>query len=32
VTSEQIKFWIDLVKEQGVIKGNPDPKSILYEP
>ena len=32
VTPEQIKFWIDLVKEQGVIKGNPDPKSILYEP
>ena len=32
VTPEQIKFWIDLAKEQGVIKGNPDPKSILYEP
>jgi NitT/TauT family transport system substrate-binding protein len=32
VTPEQVKFWIDLAKEQGVIKGNPDPKSILYEP
>jgi NitT/TauT family transport system substrate-binding protein len=32
VTPEQVKFWIDLAKEQGFIKGNPDPKSILYEP
>jgi NitT/TauT family transport system substrate-binding protein len=32
VTPEQIKFWVDLVKAEGVIKGNPDPKSILYQP
>jgi NitT/TauT family transport system substrate-binding protein len=32
VTPEQVKFWVDLAKEEGIIKGNPDPKSYLYEP
>jgi NitT/TauT family transport system substrate-binding protein len=32
VTPQQVQFWINLAREQGVIKGNPDAKSILYEP
>jgi NitT/TauT family transport system substrate-binding protein len=32
VTPTQTKFWIDLVKEQNVIKGNPDPAKILFQP
>jgi len=32
VSPEQIKFWIDLMKEQNALKGNPDPKSVLFEP
>ena len=32
VTPVQTKFWIDLAKEQGVIKGNPDPASIIFQP
>jgi NitT/TauT family transport system substrate-binding protein len=31
-TPKQIKFWIDLAKEQKAIKGNPDPAKIIYEP
>lgn len=31
-TPQQIKFWVDLAKEQGAIKGNPDPAKIIYEP
>jgi hypothetical protein len=29
---QQVKFWIDLAKEQGAIKGNPDPAKIIYKP
>jgi NitT/TauT family transport system substrate-binding protein len=32
VTPQQVQFWINLAREQGVIKGNADAKSILYEP
>lgn len=32
VTPEQVKFWVDLAKQEGIIKGNPDPKNYLYEP
>jgi NitT/TauT family transport system substrate-binding protein len=32
ISPKQIKFWIDLVKDSGVIKGNPDPSHILFEP
>jgi NitT/TauT family transport system substrate-binding protein len=32
VSPQQAKFWIDLAKEQNVIKGNPDPASILFQP
>jgi NitT/TauT family transport system substrate-binding protein len=32
VSPKQAKFWIDLVKDSGVIKGNPDPSHILFEP
>ena len=29
-TPKQVKFWIDLAKEQNAIKGNPDPAKIIY--
>jgi NitT/TauT family transport system substrate-binding protein len=32
VSPKQIKFWVDLAKEQGAIKGNPDPAKIIYTP
>jgi len=32
ITPQQVKFWVDLAKEQGAIKGNPDPAKILYQP
>ena len=32
VSPQQIKFWVDLAKEQQVIKGNPDPAGILFQP
>jgi NitT/TauT family transport system substrate-binding protein len=32
VTAEQVQFWINLAKEQGVIKTNLEPKNILFEP
>ena len=31
VTPEQIQWWIDICKEQGLIKGNPDAKKILFQ-
>ncbi|HUZ75447.1 MAG TPA: ABC transporter substrate-binding protein [Stellaceae bacterium] len=31
VTPKQIQFWIDVCKEQHLIKGNPDAKSLLFE-
>jgi NitT/TauT family transport system substrate-binding protein len=32
VSPKQIKFWVDLAKEQGAIKGDPDPAKIIYKP
>ncbi|HVG50213.1 MAG TPA: ABC transporter substrate-binding protein [Xanthobacteraceae bacterium] len=29
---QQVKFWVDLAKEQGAIKGNPDPAKIIFKP
>ncbi len=31
VTPKQIQFWIDIAKEQQLIKGNPDAKSLIVE-
>jgi NitT/TauT family transport system substrate-binding protein len=31
VSPEQIKWWIDIAKEQDLIKGSPDPKSIIFK-
>ena len=31
ITPEQIQWWIDVCKEQGLIKSNPDPKTILFQ-
>ncbi len=31
LTPKQIQFWIDICKEQNLIKGNPDPKSVWFE-
>ena len=31
VTPEQIQWWIDICKEQGLIKGNPDAKKVLFQ-
>jgi NitT/TauT family transport system substrate-binding protein len=31
VTPEQVKFWVDISKEQGLIKGNPDPAKIIFK-
>lgn len=30
LTPKQIQFWIDICKEQNLIKGNPDPKSVWF--
>lgn len=32
MTPDKVKFWIDLAREQGAIKNNPDPASIIYQP
>jgi NitT/TauT family transport system substrate-binding protein len=32
VSAAQIKYWIDLMKEQHALKGNPDPQAVLFEP
>lgn len=32
VTPQQVKFWIDLAKEQDFIKGNPDPAKMIFQP
>ena len=32
VSPKQIKFWVDLAKEQGAIKGDPDPAKIIFKP
>lgn len=29
IKPEQVQWWIDLCKEQGLVKGNPDAKSVL---
>jgi len=31
VTPTQVKFWIDISREQGLIKGNPDPRHVIFE-
>ena len=31
VTPQQVKFWIDISREQGLIKGNPDPASVIFK-
>lgn len=31
VTPEQVKFWVDISREQGLIKGNPDPANIIFK-
>jgi len=31
-TPQQVKFWVDLAKEQAAIKGDPDLAKIIYEP
>jgi NitT/TauT family transport system substrate-binding protein len=31
VSPEQIKWWIDIAKEQDLIKGSPDPESIIFK-
>jgi NitT/TauT family transport system substrate-binding protein len=31
VTPEQIKWWIDIAKEQNLIKGDPDPAAIIFK-
>jgi len=31
-TPQQVKFWVDLAKEQGAIKGNPDPAKVIFQP
>jgi NitT/TauT family transport system substrate-binding protein len=31
-TPKQVQFWIDLAKEQGAIKGNPDAAKVIYQP
>jgi NitT/TauT family transport system substrate-binding protein len=30
LTPQQIQFWIDICKEQQLIKGNPDPKDLWF--
>jgi len=32
VTPKQIQFWIDIMKEQHALKGNPDPAKVLFQP
>jgi len=31
ITPEQVKFWIDICHEQNMIKGNPDPASVIFK-
>jgi NitT/TauT family transport system substrate-binding protein len=31
LSQQQVQFWIDLARQQNLIQGNPDPKSILYQ-
>lgn len=30
ITPESLRFWIEVSREQGLIKGNPDPRSLIY--
>ena len=32
LTPQQIKFWIDICKEQDLLKGNPDPAKVIFNP
>jgi NitT/TauT family transport system substrate-binding protein len=29
---KQVKFWVDLAKEQNAIKGDPDPAKVIFNP
>ncbi len=31
VTPAQVKFWVDISREQGLIKGHPDPANIVFK-
>jgi hypothetical protein len=30
ITPDALAFWVQVSREQGLIKGNPDPKSLIY--
>ena len=30
ITPDALRFWVEVSREQGLIKGNPDPKSLIY--
>lgn len=30
ITPDALAFWVEVSREQGLIKGNPDPKSLIY--
>jgi NitT/TauT family transport system substrate-binding protein len=30
ITPDALSFWVQVSREQGLIKGNPDPKSLIY--
>jgi ABC-type nitrate/sulfonate/bicarbonate transport system substrate-binding protein len=31
LSPKQIQFWIDISKEEGLIKGNPTPKDVWFQ-
>jgi NitT/TauT family transport system substrate-binding protein len=31
VSPQQVQFWIDLLKEENLIKGDPEPQTVLFE-
>ncbi|HWE71665.1 MAG TPA: hypothetical protein VG328_00785 [Stellaceae bacterium] len=30
ISPDALSFWVQVSREQGLIKGNPDPKSLIY--
>ncbi|HEX4191521.1 MAG TPA: hypothetical protein VHY80_00425, partial [Stellaceae bacterium] len=30
ITPDALAFWVQVAREQGLIKGNPDPKTLIY--
>ena len=30
ITPDALSFWVEVSREQGLIKGNPDPKTLIY--